>query len=690
VPRPPTTAASHQLKIPLIGLDCRACARRLETRLRGNPAVAAARFDRAERTLHLTLRGEADATAFVEAVSLSGYDPALSRVRLPLPGLHFGAAAASVEAAVAGLDGMRRAVADPASRALEADYVPGRTTIDEIRAAAARSGVAADHAESAAATEVRRATDLRRARLAAAAGLAGAVSATILALPALIPELRLTAALTPVAMEAILAAILLLIIFAPARRWIAASVRLWLRRIPDAAGLHGFASLMAAATAFGSSVAALSRGAENTLAAELYPTAVWVIAFGLLNRFLLMRIPPVAGAELTRPADADGVSRILAAASAAAAVAAFAAWFVLRPEDRLITAAVASASVLAVSSAGVVAAAASANAAGLVRRLQGSGVKLQSAGAAAEMSRRLTVVLDYEATLTEQDARLTDYVLLNGTGPEDLLQLSGTLAAASDNPILQRLGTRERRNTVVSDLQESPGGVAGRVDGVPALLGRPEWIAGKGVDLSELQEELGRFSGEAKSVRVLAVDGVLRGALAFADELSPAAAGAVERLQRDGFEIEIVSSGDATALATRASQLGVGKASGELTAAGKRRELSRLRREGKRVAVITRGTGAEALGASADLLVTLGEGGTGDMTVEGDLSALSEAFNGVAARAAADRSARKAAIAWHTLALPLAALAPLTVWPAIAAAASLAASSWILWRACRTLEGNRS
>jgi Cu+-exporting ATPase len=206
--------------------------------------------------------------------------------------------------------------------------------------------------------------------------------------------------------------------------------------------------------------------------------------------------------------------------------------------------------------------------------------------------------------------------------------------------------------SVVVD-EESAGGIAGRVDGVRVALGNPEWTEARGVNTSELQDEIGRFTAAAESPLVVAIDGKARGAITVRDTLIETVRHSAAMLERAGLKVTLLSPEPEATAGAIASRAGIGDVAHGVSPAERSAAITRMRRDGDTVGLITSGPAGPA---AADLNISLGPDSPdgADLRVSGGLESLSAAVE--VSRQASTRFDRIAG-AWHVLALPLAAQA---------------------------------
>jgi Cu+-exporting ATPase len=286
-----------------------------------------------------------------------------------------------------------------------------------------------------------------------------------------------------------------------------------------------------------------------------------------------------------------------------------------------------------------------------------------------EQTRRVdTIVLDKTGTVTEGKMELAEVAPLNGASRADVLRLAGAVEAASEHPIAQAVARAARAEVgelpPVSGFRNEPGvGVVGVVDGREVSVGR----------------NAGRIE--------VGWDGLPRATLEVRDTVKQSSAQAIRELKELGLT-PVLLTGDAEETGRRvAREVGIERVLAEVYPDDKVREITRLQREGKVVAMVGDGVNDAPALAQADLGLAIGTGTdvaieASDLTlVSGDLRAAADAI----------RLARKTlrtikgnlfwAFAYNVAAIPLAVAGLLN--PIVAAAAMAASSLFVVSNSLR-------
>jgi Cu+-exporting ATPase len=261
------------------------------------------------------------------------------------------------------------------------------------------------------------------------------------------------------------------------------------------------------------------------------------------------------------------------------------------------------------------------------------GILVRSAAALELLERVDTVVFDKTGTLTVGRPALTDVIALPPASEDDVVALAAAAEQGSEHPLGEAIvaSAKERGLALppITAFTTVPGkGIDARAPDGRVLLGNRALMDARGVDVSALVPRAQVLAAEGKTAVYLALGGRALGLLAVADVLKPEAPDAVAALKRRGLEI-IVLTGDARPTAEAvARRAGVDKVLAEVLPEDKAREITRLKAQGHRVAMVGDGINDAPALAQADVGVAMGSGTdvaieAADVTlVRGDLRAV--------------------------------------------------------------------
>ncbi|MFI6011262.1 heavy metal translocating P-type ATPase [Streptomyces sp. NPDC051243] len=305
-----------------------------------------------------------------------------------------------------------------------------------------------------------------------------------------------------------------------------------------------------------------------------------------------------------------------------------------------------------------------------------------------ESTRRIdTVVLDKTGTVTTGRMTLQKVYVAEGADEERVLRLAGAVEHASEHPVARAVaaGAEERvgRLPEVEGFENVPGrGARARVEGHDVAVGRL---------FEELPPELARAREEAeregRTAVVVGWDGVAHGVVAVADAVKESSAEAVRELRALGLTPVLLTGDNRTVAEAVARTVGIDQVIAEVLPEDKVEVVRRLRREGRRVAMVGDGVNDAAALATADLGLAMGTGTdaaieAGDLTlVRGDLRVAADAIRLSRRTLATIKGNLVWAFGYNVAALPLAAAGLLN--PMIAGAAMAISSVFVVTNSLR-------
>ena len=396
---------------------------------------------------------------------------------------------------------------------------------------------------------------------------------------------------------------------------------------------------------------------------------------------------------------ADVVSGWFVPGVVASALLAFALWAAFGPEPRLAHGLVAAVAVLIVACPCALGLATPMAIMVGTGRGAMAGVLVKSAEALERLEKVRVLLVDKTGTLTAGKPALAGVIPVAPFTERDVLRLAASLERGSEHPLATAVvagaAARGLALAEATGFEAVPGlGVRASVEGRPALLGTPAFLAEQGVETGPLDAAAERARGEGATAMFLAVEGRLAGLLIAADPIKPGAVEALEALRADGIEVVMVT-GDArtTALAV-ASKLGITQVEAEVRPADKAAVVARYQARGLAVAMAGDGINDAPALAAADVGIAMGTGAdvaiesAGLTLVKGDLAGMVRARRLSRATMRNIRQNLFWAFAYNAAGVPLAAglLYPLTglvLSPMIASAAMSFSSVTVIANALR-------
>ena len=352
-------------------------------------------------------------------------------------------------------------------------------------------------------------------------------------------------------------------------------------------------------------------GTLNTTGAFRY-RATSVGAESVLARIVkLMRDAQSSRAPIQRLA--DRVSAVFVPVVVSIAVVTFLAWYFLADTAALPRAIVAAVSVLiiacpcamglAVPTAVMVATGRGAELGLLIK----GGEMLQRAG---EVN---TVVLDKTGTVTEGAPSVGRVIAIGSVEEIEILAAAASLERHSEHPvgsaIVRAAGERGVRLEPVSDFQSHTGsGVTGVVGGRKVAVGNAQLMRELKLDLDAADGSVGARAVAGASELFVAIDGRTAGIIVVTDAIRPTSREAVERLERMGIDVVLLTGDRRSTAESVAKAAGIGRVVAEVMPDGKVMEIRALQQNGRVVAMVGDGINDAPALAQSDVGVSMPRG----------------------------------------------------------------------------------
>jgi Cu+-exporting ATPase len=327
------------------------------------------------------------------------------------------------------------------------------------------------------------------------------------------------------------------------------------------------------------------------------------------------------------------------------------------------------------------------------------GVVIREAGVLEQTRRIDTVVLDKTGTVTTGRMAVHEVV----THHAEAVRLAGALESSSEHPLgravaeyVARTGPQpwQSARPQVTDFTNHEGfGVSGRVDGRRVVVGRaPSRITLPTADApGSLPYALGQAvltAREAGRTAVLVeIEGRPAAVFDIGDSVKDTSADAVRRLRGLGLHPVLLTGDHTTTARAVAAEVGIDEVVAEVLPADKAAAVTRLREEGRVVAMVGDGVNDAAALVAADLGVAMGTGAAaaieaGDVTLtHGDLRAAADAIELSRRTLRTIKQNLFWAFAYNVVGIPVAALGLLD--PMIAGAAMAASSVCVVGNSLR-------
>lgn len=249
------------------------------------------------------------------------------------------------------------------------------------------------------------------------------------------------------------------------------------------------------------------------------------------------------------------------------------------------------------------------------------GIIVKSAAALEQAQTVATIVFDKTGTLTMGKPLVTDILTYAGTETQ-LLRAAAALEKNSEHPLALAVLRKAKKLKLpgVKNFQTIPGkGLTGIIAGKQVLVGNVALLRQYKVSLAAVQQDILRFTKEAKTILLVAIGRRCVGILALADTPAAHAPAAVAALERLGKHVLMLTGDNEHTARAIADQVGIADVIAGVLPDGKARAIRRLQKNGPVIMVGDGINDAPAL-AAADVGIALGHGTdtaieTGDMVI---------------------------------------------------------------------------
>ncbi|MEN9328727.1 MAG: hypothetical protein RI947_1535 [Candidatus Parcubacteria bacterium] len=241
-------------------------------------------------------------------------------------------------------------------------------------------------------------------------------------------------------------------------------------------------------------------------------------------------------------------------------------------------------------------------------------ILIKDASTLEQASRIQAVVMDKTGTLTEGKPVVTDVITAHGFTEEEVLRLNAAAESKSGHPLSKAiLDEVHKRGISVPTTIEKFNSIAGHgveavVEKKQVLVGNLKLMKDRGIDTTEINNEIERLLDQGKTLMAIAVDGKIAGVIAAQDPVKPFAKMAVERMKKLGLEVAMITGDNKKTAEAIAKDLGIERVFAEVLPEDKANYVKKLQEEKKFVAMVGDGVNDAPALAQADIGIAIGAG----------------------------------------------------------------------------------
>lgn len=244
-----------------------------------------------------------------------------------------------------------------------------------------------------------------------------------------------------------------------------------------------------------------------------------------------------------------------------------------------------------------------------------AGIIIKSGGHMERLAEVDTIVFDKTGTLTQGVPAVGDVISYRpGIDPHHLLALAAAAETRLKHPVAEALRTKARELRLpiptCAESRFNVGlGVEGQVNGYYLHVGSERFLRKNDIRVGHIAGDRSSLDERGLSCLYVAVDGVLAGLVAYADQIRPESKEVIAALHGMGIRQAVMLTGD-NAVVARAvgGRLGLDRQFADMMPADKASVIQDLRREGRIVAMVGDGLNDSPALSYADVGIAMKHG----------------------------------------------------------------------------------
>ncbi len=243
-----------------------------------------------------------------------------------------------------------------------------------------------------------------------------------------------------------------------------------------------------------------------------------------------------------------------------------------------------------------------------------SGILIKDAESLETAHKIDTIVFDKTGTLTIGQPEVTEILIVDNLSAEESLRLAASLEKGSEHSladsILRKADEKKLILSSVSGFMAIPGhGIEGTINSQKVFLGNRKLMNRENIIVDgEQNKKMEQLESEGKTVMLLAVEKKLAAFIAVADLVKDSAREAINVLKGLNIEPIMITGDNARTARAIAEKVGISRILSEVLPEEKEKEIIKLKKAGRVVAMVGDGVNDAPALASADVGIAMGSG----------------------------------------------------------------------------------
>lgn len=237
-----------------------------------------------------------------------------------------------------------------------------------------------------------------------------------------------------------------------------------------------------------------------------------------------------------------------------------------------------------------------------------NGILIKSAESLEVLHLIDTVVLDKTGTITEGKPKVTDII-----GEKNLLKIAGSLEKKSEHPLAEAIVEQTKLKNIelieINEFSSITGkGVTGIIEGERFYGGNLKFLEGNNINIGNFIEKGNELLKQGKTVLYFSNSTEIIGIIAVADTIKRTSNCAVEELKKRKIKVVMVTGDNKIVAEAIGNKLNIDEVISEVLPQDKEKEVSKLQKEGKKIAFVGDGINDSPALVKADVGLAIGSG----------------------------------------------------------------------------------
>ncbi|EGV43374.2 copper-translocating P-type ATPase [Bizionia argentinensis JUB59] len=244
-----------------------------------------------------------------------------------------------------------------------------------------------------------------------------------------------------------------------------------------------------------------------------------------------------------------------------------------------------------------------------------NGVLIKNAEALEKLDKVDTLIVDKTGTITEGKPTVEKMGAFSDVFSEsDVLQYIVSLNSNSEHPLAEatvKYGKEQKAEIIKSDAFSAVTGkgVEATINNKKVALGNPKMMEYAQAEItSQMQDEAKTYQKQGKTVSYLAIDKIVIGYVVIGDKIKATSAKAIKELQDKGIAVIMLTGDNHDTAQAVASELNLADFKASMLPEDKLKEVEKLQKEGKVVAMAGDGINDAPALAKSDVGIAMGTG----------------------------------------------------------------------------------